>query len=80
MHWAASNGQVNAIKALKEMGADISAKAGDGGTPMHWATSNGKVDAIKALQELGATVLLEVEETRSVGDVVSVSLVRNSDC
>ena len=53
----ASYGQVDAIKTLKEMGADISAKEEDEGTPMHWAAENGHVGAIMALKEAGADVL-----------------------
>ena len=56
MHWAAANGHVDAIKALKEAGADVSAQNNDGRTPMHLAAKNGHVDAIKALKEAGADV------------------------
>ena len=51
-----TNGHVDAIKALKEAGADVSAQDNDGSTPMHWAAQNGHVDAIKALKEAGADV------------------------
>src|SRR5436190_387438 len=56
MHWAAQNGHVNAIKALKEDGADVAAQDKDRRTPMHWAAQNGHMDAIEALKEAGADV------------------------
>ena len=56
MHLAAKHGHLEAIRALKEAGADVAAKNDDGATPMHLAASNGHVDAIKALKEAGADV------------------------
>ena len=58
MHAAAVNGHVEAIKALKEAGADVVAKRANGSTPMHSAALNGHVDAIKALKEAGADVTI----------------------
>ena len=51
MHIAAWNGHVKAIKALKEIGADISAKCVNGWTPMHRAAWNGHMDVIKVYME-----------------------------
>ena len=53
MHWAANGGHVDAIKALKEAGADVTAKDGHGRTPMRWAAKRGRVNVFKALKEAG---------------------------
>ena len=59
------NGHVDAIRALKEAGADVSAKDEHGWTPMHWAAGNGHVDAIKALKEAGADVSAKANDGRT---------------
>jgi cytohesin len=56
MHSAASNGHVDAIKALEEAGGDVSAIGNRGRTAMHCAAINGHVDAIKTLKEAGGNV------------------------
>ena len=56
VHLAANNSNIDVIRLLKEMGADISAKANNGGVPMHYAALNGHVDAIKALKEMGGDI------------------------
>jgi cytohesin len=56
LHFAAARGHVDAIKALKEAGGDVSATDNDGLTPMHQAARNGHVEAIKALKEAGGDV------------------------
>jgi ankyrin repeat protein len=54
LDWAASNGNVEAIKALLELGADKDAKTANGATALHLAADHGHVEAIKVLAELGA--------------------------
>lgn len=56
MHRAAKDGDVIQIKALKELGGDVSIPGDLGTTPMIEAAWDGRVDAIKALNELGADV------------------------
>jgi ankyrin repeat protein len=47
VHWAAQNGQVDAIKTLKEAGGDVSGHDQDGWTPMHYSALNGHVEDIE---------------------------------
>ena len=56
MYTAAREGDIYTIKALTEVGADVTMQANDGCTCMHSAASNGHVYAIKALKEAGADV------------------------
>jgi len=56
MHHAAWNGDVEAIKALRDIGADVEAKDNDERTPIHYAACNGHVEAIKTLKEIGADI------------------------
>ena len=65
MLWAAEHGRVDVIKALREMGADISAKDHGGWTPMHNAAMHGCVDAIKVLREMGADILAKGNSERT---------------
>jgi ankyrin repeat protein len=74
MHWAAIIGHVDAIKVLKELGTDVSAKDNDGGMPMHWAAISGHDGAIKALQELGADVSAKDNDGWTPLDVAKTSL------
>ena len=55
MHHAAWDGQVAAIKALKELGADVSVKNDRGLTPFGMATLYGHTDAAKLLKKLEGT-------------------------
>ena len=54
--FAAMEGRVDIMKWLKEEGADVNAKGGDGSTPMHVAAGGGHVDAMKWLKEQGANI------------------------
>jgi hypothetical protein len=49
MHSAAINGQLEAMKTLLQLSADIHAKAADAATPLHAAAATGHVDAVKTL-------------------------------
>ena len=51
IHEATLEGDIDKIKALKELGADVSQKTDGGVAPMHIAAWNGQVDAIKVLKE-----------------------------
>ncbi|MCL4360838.1 ankyrin repeat domain-containing protein [Candidatus Dependentiae bacterium] len=56
MHAAALYGDVNAIKILKEAGANVNASAEDGRTPLHDAAWKNNIEAVKILLEYGAKV------------------------
>ena len=43
MHFAAMQGQLGAMKCLKDLRADIEAKINTGGTPMHYAAIGGHI-------------------------------------
>jgi ankyrin repeat protein len=53
VHIAAKYGNVNAIRVLAALGADVCAAANTGLTPLHIAAQYGHVDAIKGLAVLG---------------------------
>jgi hypothetical protein len=54
LHYAATNGHVEALKTLVALGADMEAKSAKGGTPLHEAACYGHVEAVQALVALGA--------------------------
>jgi ankyrin repeat protein len=54
MYYAARQGNVDGIKALKEEGAYVSVQDNVGRTATHYAASNRQMDAINALKEAGA--------------------------
>jgi hypothetical protein len=56
LHWAATNGHVEMLQVLVELGADKDAKNAKGFTPLHTAAVKGHVEAIKALVQLGAQI------------------------
>lgn len=57
LHWAAENGNVNAIHELVAGGADVNATAADHWRPLHFAKATGKPFAIEALLQHGADPL-----------------------
>lgn len=58
---AARKGNVGAVRALLDKGADINARSPYGVTPLFFAASNGHVEVVKLLLERGAEV--NVKET-----------------
>jgi uncharacterized protein len=55
LHVAAIRGDVPAIRALLEAGADINAPGEDGYTPLHDAALQGHSEAVRLLLERGAS-------------------------
>lgn len=53
---AAENGQVDVIKTLADMGADLNTADNDGATPVCVAAGSGQVCAVEILAELGADI------------------------
>ncbi|KAJ3502913.1 hypothetical protein NMY22_g18429 [Coprinellus aureogranulatus] len=66
LHWAASNGQVEAVGTLLRVSTPIEADAGDqrGVTPIGWAALHGHPAAVKMLTDKGAKPLESLEELR----------------
>ena len=56
LHVAAYYGQVEALKTLLQLSADIQAKTADGMTPLHVAAGNGHVETLKTLMQLSADI------------------------
>ena len=53
---AARTGDLEAVQALIESGAEVNAATGDGMTPLHWAAQRGDVEMANALISAGADV------------------------
>jgi ankyrin repeat protein len=53
---AAMNGDVEAVRALLQEGADVNAPQGDGMTALHWAAEAGSVEMVGMLLYAGANV------------------------
>jgi len=60
--WALGTGHVDVAQMLVERGADVSAQAEDGTTPLHLASSKGHVDVARILVERGADVSAQAED------------------
>ena len=69
LHWAASQGHTDAIKALVAAGASVEAQDDTKWTPLHYAASQGHADAIKALVAAGASVEAQAIGKRTPLDV-----------
>ncbi|MCY4523030.1 MAG: ankyrin repeat domain-containing protein [Caldilineaceae bacterium] len=54
LHWAVSEGIVDAVGALLKAGADPCVRDGQGAMPLHLAVSTGGVDVVKMLLKAGA--------------------------
>ena len=63
LHWAASNGNLNAAITLLDKGASVHAKSKYGTTPFMAASFSGQVDLLRRLVDAGA----KVEEKDSEG-------------
>jgi cytohesin len=81
MHDAARFGQTEAINALADASADVSARI-DGWTPIHRAANQGHVEAVKALTSQGARGLaptpdgwtpMHISAHRGHGDALKAS-------
>ena len=51
MYIAAARGQVESIRVLKELGADINQADHDGVTPLHIAAAKGHVEVLRVLNQ-----------------------------
>jgi len=69
LHTAASYGDVNSIKELIKIGANVNAQTRFGPSPLDLAAAGGHTEAVKALIELGATI----EYSRYDGEVTAIS-------
>ena len=53
---AVRSGDVSAVRALLDQGADVEAAAGDGGTALQWAVHEGRAELVELLLGAGADV------------------------
>ena len=53
VHSAATHGQVEALRALQQLGCRMEAQDAEGMTAVHHAAVRGQVEALRALQQLG---------------------------
>ena len=53
---AARNGDLDAVRALLQEGADVNAAHGDGMSALHWAAERGDAEMVDALTHAGAAV------------------------
>ena len=56
LHKASGKGNLEIVKALILLGAEIEANDGDEWTPLHHAANEGKSDVVKHLIEMGAQI------------------------
>ncbi len=63
IHEAARSGNVDLIKFLVELGADVSARTMNGGSPLYWAKQNdNNQEAVAYLESINAPLYEEAEE------------------
>eukprot|EP00123_Amoebidium_parasiticum_P010271 comp19995_c0_seq1/m.24463 comp19995_c0_seq1/g.24463 ORF comp19995_c0_seq1/g.24463 comp19995_c0_seq1/m.24463 type:complete len:212 (-) comp19995_c0_seq1:14-649(-) len=58
-HWVSAWGNIEALSALLQAGADINHADKDGFTPLHWSVAGGSKDCVIWLLENGADVMAE---------------------
>jgi ankyrin repeat protein len=56
LHFAASNGKVEAMKLLIDLGAEINPRNKERKTPLFCAAGNGEIEAVKILKEYGGVM------------------------
>lgn len=86
---AAREGDVKAVRALLEEGADVNAAAGDGMTALHWAAQRGRVEVARVLiaggakieagTRIGGYTPLHLAARRGHADVVKALLAAGAD-
>jgi len=64
LHWAASQGDLEAIQILTSRGADVEARDRIGRTPLHWAAMFGPARSARALLDAGS----DTEARDFIGD------------
>jgi ankyrin repeat protein len=65
LHWASSKGHLDVARMLVERGADVSARAKDGWTPLHCASYHRHVDVTRMLVEHGADASAQTRDGRT---------------
>ncbi|TYZ61591.1 hypothetical protein PybrP1_003467 [[Pythium] brassicae (nom. inval.)] len=73
LHFAAENGDEEAVRLLAESGADVDARDEFGYTPLHIAAVHGAVTVVEALLESGADLYAEGLDGLTVTDVAAAS-------
>jgi len=69
LHLASASGNLEMVKYLLEIGADIDKKANAGHTPLYSSTLNNKIEVVKYLVENGSDINLRHESGRRPIDV-----------
>ena len=72
LHVAAVRGDVAAIAALLDAGADIQARGEDGYSPLHDAVEQGQLQAVRLLLERGASVAATNDDGRTPIQVAQI--------
>ena len=90
LHYAAFEGQVEAIERLIREGADVDAQDDRGYTPLHFAAQEFRVDAARALIDAGASLAARdaygntalwtaTFNSRGRGELVTILLTHGAD-
>jgi len=72
IHFAAHDGDIEAIKQHIADGADVNAKNDSGYTPLHWTAQNGHKEAVELLIAEGADVNAKDNDGNTPLDATSV--------